>query len=378
MVCSLDGGLQCLASWQGKGGRCHDYKIRYYCQCDETTQAPTRTSPVMIWTTPAAHLPVCHEGDLISLLDDVPDSAFVATSSASSRNPPHQARLGTTPDGDGSSWKAAKADLHQYIQVDLGSVRPVYALQIGGNPDGSELVTSLFVLYSSDDVRYSYVEDADGRPRLFRGPLAHSGSQRVVLARAVEARFVRLEPQTWKHGIAMQFDVFGCDQLQPASPPALIRTTPAPAVDTCADQMGMENGLLTDRQVTATSIRSGPAAAHGHGGAPRLGGRTSWRPSLNSRKEHVTVDFLEPRNLSGVVTQGHADLDMWIESFVVRYSTDGVVWSNIVNEEGEPRILAANVDRDTPHTNSFERLVGARYLQIVPHSVIIHLFCVLK
>ena len=57
MVCSLDKGLACYPTRQGKG--CQDYKIRYLRECFggdgsliSTTAAPTTTTTIMIWPTP--------------------------------------------------------------------------------------------------------------------------------------------------------------------------------------------------------------------------------------------------------------------------------------------------------------------------------------
>ena len=58
VVCSLEQGLSCIQSRQGKGGRCVDYKIRYYCHCEEeTTTKPvptTRTAAPVTTTSTSA------------------------------------------------------------------------------------------------------------------------------------------------------------------------------------------------------------------------------------------------------------------------------------------------------------------------------------
>ena len=121
----------------------------------------------------------------------------------------------------------------------------------------------------------------------------------------IEARYVRLEPQTWKHAITLRFELFGCNAT---GDNVILSTTPAPLDSVCNDQMGLENGMIQDAQISLTSFDG--SADH-----VRLGSDSGWMPSIYSHKEHVKIDFLEPRNLSGLITQGHADGRGWIESY---------------------------------------------------------------
>lgn len=42
-------------------------------------------------------------------------------------------------------------------------------------------------------------------------------------------------------------------------------------------------------------------------------------------------DFLEPRNLTGIVTQGNKDINSWVESYTVQHSLDGKVWNPVLD-----------------------------------------------
>lgn len=124
----------------------------------------------------------------------------------------------------------------------------------------------------------------------------------------IEARYVRLEPQTWKHAIALQFELFGCDfgsnivvTFKPTRPTR-------PTTDLCNDQMGLESGSIVDQQISFSSVNG----SHSH---VRLGSDGAWIPQISSRKEYVLIDLLEPRNISGVVTQGKAGGGAWVESY---------------------------------------------------------------
>ena len=46
--------------------------------------------------------------------------------------------------------------------MNLGRPKRIFGFEMGGDPVEKKHVTSLFVLYSLDNVRYSYVTDAGG------------------------------------------------------------------------------------------------------------------------------------------------------------------------------------------------------------------------
>ena len=97
-----------------------------------------------------------------------------------------------------------------------------------------------------------------GKPELFRGPLEHNGRQINMFEQIIEARYIRFEPQTWKHAIALKFDLFSCDIVISTPRPGLKTTTPRALVpvDECRDQMGLENNEIKDHQITFSSVKS--------------------------------------------------------------------------------------------------------------------------
>jgi hypothetical protein len=180
---------------QGKGRRCQDYKIRYFCECsggdeglDSTTTSPTTTTTkitttptptttIMIWATTKA-LPrtvdYCPDEHLMPLLSNpltVPDSSFAATTSKNALYGPSSARFVSSSrpkrfavrvTKSDLAWVAGKRDMFQHIQVDLGAPTWIYGFEISGSPSVKEYVTSLFVLYSEDNQRFSYVPNRKG------------------------------------------------------------------------------------------------------------------------------------------------------------------------------------------------------------------------
>lgn len=46
--------------------------------------------------------------------------------------------------------------------------------------------------------------------------------------------------------------------------------------------------------------------------------------SVDNYDQHIQVRFLKPLEISGVVTQGHAVLPVWVSKYRVSYSPDGL------------------------------------------------------
>ena len=141
---------------------------------------------------------------------------------------------------------------------------------------------------------------------LFRGPLEPSGLQKNLFEVPVEGRYVRMEPQTWKHSIAMRFDLLSCAMTTTA-----ISTTtakPTTVVEQCKDQMGMEDGRIGDGQIDFSSVDGQFGLRHVRLNLRQSGAqKTGWRPSISSRQEFVRIDLIEPRHLFGLITQGGED-----------------------------------------------------------------------
>lgn len=108
------------------------------------------------------------------------------------------------------AWTAGVTDSNQWVGVSFARPATVYGFVLRGSSRSLSYVTSYHVLHSWDGVAYSYVEDGAGRPRLFRGAADPLSAVTVMLDYPVEARYVRIVPQTWVGQIALSFDLLGC------------------------------------------------------------------------------------------------------------------------------------------------------------------------
>lgn len=87
--------------------------------------------------------------------------------------------------------------------------------------------------------------------------------------------------------------------------------------------------------------------------------------SVSDKRQYIQVDFLAPYEISGVVTQGVANEEAWVEKYIVYYSTDGVNFHPVLDSSNKPLVFDGNSDQHTPVSNYFTVIV-ARYVQLRP------------
>lgn len=115
----------------------------------------------------------------------------------------------------------------------------------------------------------------------------------------IEAKLVRISPQTWHNGIALRVELIGCGH-RTTTPPYEFLTTAAPAFETakpifCNDEMGVNNNKMSPTQYSVSSELGPENSKH----RLKVDDPSAWQPLTNSPTEFVQFDFLESRNLTG-------------------------------------------------------------------------------
>ncbi|KAJ9590323.1 hypothetical protein L9F63_027838, partial [Diploptera punctata] len=231
-------------------------------------------------------------------------------------------------------WKP-QHNVNEYLQVDLGQQEPIYGSVVWGSHKTDEYVTSYNVLYSNDGKSFSYVLDARGENAIFRGPADPKSKVEQYFHKPVEARYMKWIPLTWHKHIAMKVELIGCKEIPTTYEFTTTSVTPfftqTTQLEICQDAMGLQTGILSDQQISASSVLNNDIHKFGPSQA-RLNNAGSWvpKPTTFGTTEWIQFDFLEPRNLTGVITQGDVNLDSWIIKFAIQYSHDGAVWNPIL------------------------------------------------
>uniref|UniRef100_A0AAZ3QAB6 Neuropilin n=1 Tax=Oncorhynchus tshawytscha TaxID=74940 RepID=A0AAZ3QAB6_ONCTS len=270
---------------------------------------------------------------------------------------PRQARL----NNGNNAWTPNEDSNKEYIQVDLHVLKVLTGISTQGavskETQKSYYVTTFKLEVSTngeDWMVYRYGKNH----KIFN---ANTDSTEVVLNRIpqpVLARFVRIRPQAWKTGIALRFELYGC------------QITDAP----CSEMQGMLSGLLPDSQITASSLRD----IHGSMGTARLvASRSGWFPSSTqplAGEEWLQVDLGVPKTVRGVITQGARSVEgstlaenrAFVRKYRVSHSLTGKDWTFILDRKtNHPKIFEGNTHYDTPEIRRFEEM-PAQFIRIYP------------
>eukprot|EP00095_Tigriopus_kingsejongensis_P005171 maker-scaffold237_size242172-snap-gene-1.26 protein:Tk05171 transcript:maker-scaffold237_size242172-snap-gene-1.26-mRNA-1 annotation:"Hemocytin" len=272
-----------------------------------------------------------------------------------------------------STWEPEVLDTHQYLQVSFESAEPIFGIVVRGDSEIGAYVTSYYVMYSWDGISYSYVENEYGQPQLFKGSVDPDNPVRQVFDRPIEARYIRVNPQSWVDNISLQIDVLGCETITTTQTPTTttpyleISTQPPTPNEECQQPMGLEKGgpLPLDR-VTVSSVFQNDVDRFG---PSQLGLKTGtgWKPASDANTEYITVDFTDLRDLTGIqIAGGKEPSYSWVEAFRVKFSQDGLQWNKILDAHGTEKVFLGNHDSTIVSLNYFERPIRARYLKLVP------------
>uniref|UniRef100_A0A8C5PHX3 F5/8 type C domain-containing protein n=1 Tax=Leptobrachium leishanense TaxID=445787 RepID=A0A8C5PHX3_9ANUR len=164
----------------------------------------------------------------------------------------------------------------------------------------------------------------------------------------------------------------------PSTPvPELITYTLPAAEDGCYRPLRISS--LPDTSFTASSQRDGHPAHAGRLNYISPGtDLQGWSPETEeyqtpaSRPSYLQIDLQQPWNLTGIVVQGSGASAAFITSFLVQFSMDQSNWHAYQelngDQELQPKVFTGNLDGSTPVARSFEKMVRARYVRIVPQT----------
>ncbi|XP_071497188.1 uncharacterized protein [Diadema antillarum] len=138
----------------------------------------------------------------------------------------------------------------------------------------------------------------------------------------------------------------------------------------CRDPRGMENGIIRDGMITASSVLRddySPDKARLYSAATERGPIGSgWVPAVSDTNQWIQVDMGEVTIFSGLQTQGSLDDDHWVETYQVAYSNDTSSWTYVQEKCGDQN-FTANSNKNGMKLNMFEE-VYARYIRIYPKT----------
>uniref|UniRef100_UPI0037E97596 neuropilin-2a isoform X2 n=1 Tax=Semicossyphus pulcher TaxID=241346 RepID=UPI0037E97596 len=287
------------------------------------------------------------------------DQISASTSFYDNRWLPRQARL----NNDDNAWTPSEDSNKEYIQVDLHFLKVLTGIATQGavskETQKSYYVTTFKLEVSTNGEDWMVYRHGKNH-KIFH---ANTDPAEVVLNRVpqpVLARFVRIRPQTWRNGIALRFELYGC------------QITDAP----CSDLQGLLSGLLPDAQISASSSRD---IVWSPGTARLVASRSGWFPAPAqplAGEEWLQVDLGVPKTVRGVITQGArggdagsgatTDNRAFVRKYKVAHSINAKDWNFIMDTKTSlPKTFEGNTHYDTPELRHFEEIV-AQYVRLYP------------
>ncbi|XP_048245023.1 mucin-5AC-like isoform X2 [Haliotis rufescens] len=288
------------------------------------------------------------------------------------------------------AWSPKVNNGDQWIMVNFLKPQVINGILTQGSPISDKWVTQFIVSYSTDGFTFIPIKDsATGKSMIFTGNSDRNTIMKNIFPQQVTVQYIKITPVAWSPaGIGMRFNMLGCYKpsitptatptAKPTVAPEFTVTTgvtmPEPSpVSTlepvCTVPMGVENyRIVGESQLTASSEKDkahGSIYARIYQGMDEFSG--SWVPAPTDKTPWIQVDFLEPKTISGVITQGSGKDNGWVETYTVRYSFDGKTFTDYTGTGGKPaKVFNGNSDSKTPVPVLFNRDIIARFVRIVP------------
>lgn len=262
-------------------------------------------------------------------------------------------------------WEPEYDTTNQWLDIKFQKSEPIYGIIIQGNTIENKFVTSYRILFSEDGHSFSYVMDNKKKPQIFRGPMDQFKLVEQKFYQPIEAKIVRINPLSWHNGIAMKIELLGCQEMVSTVIPVtetipIITTTITEKIITpmCDEPMGLDDGIIFSDQILVSSS-STDLLPNLKLSSPKI-----WHPKLHNPHQFIKIDFLEPRNLTGIATKGGEGT--WTTVYKVFYSNNDYQWNPVMDDNGNEREFLGNFDSNTIKKNYFDKPLNARYLKIQP------------
>ncbi|XP_061647973.1 coagulation factor V isoform X2 [Phyllopteryx taeniolatus] len=268
---------------------------------------------------------------------------------------PHLARLNNK--GKYNAWSTDQSN--SFIQLDF--LRPVVISQVATQGAKQlfqyQFVTNYSISYSNDRRRWVlYKGDSIYPIKVFPGNREAYVTKTNTFSPPVIARFIRLHPVHWYNMATVRMEYYGCE------------------LDGCSVPLGMENGLIEDRRVTASSVNSNWYFGPWSPSFARLnkqGAVNAWQARYRDMKQWLQVELADVMKITGIITQGAKSLgkEMYVTSYTLKYSDNGIHWHDYTEDDDRPaKIFFGNTDNNEHVKNFIYPPIFSRFVRIVPRT----------
>ncbi|XP_072306545.1 SCO-spondin [Eucyclogobius newberryi] len=166
-----------------------------------------------------------------------------------------------------------------------------------------------------------------------------------------------------------------------------VPTYPLPPGGACWSPLGVQS--LPASSFSASSQQAGhpPEAARLHGWDSHTD-LQGWSPEPEDYRDlpqrgpeghnsstpspFLQINLLQPRNITGVLTQGGAVYGTYVSSFYLQFSPDGQTWNTykeiVSDARPKVKVFIGNLDDRGLAETRLNRMVSAQYVRLLPHD----------
>ncbi|XP_051877650.1 coagulation factor VIII [Pristis pectinata] len=244
-----------------------------------------------------------------------------------------------------------------WIQVDLKKTMLIHGIITQGTRHYFRhfFVDYFYISYSLDTYTWkNYKSNTTLDTQIFKGNVDGTGQVKNYFNPPIIAQYVRVYPKPSGGPLALRMELLGCD------------------VQSCSLPLGMENGVIKDHQLSASSFWVSLSAW-----TPSLarlnqkGFTNAWVPKRNNPHEWFQINFLQRKKITGIITQGASYLKqpMFVKEYIISYSDNCNSWTVIKDRQSlKKKIFKGNVDNNSQVQNTFDPPVFAQFLRIIPQT----------
>ncbi|KAL0967934.1 hypothetical protein UPYG_G00260070 [Umbra pygmaea] len=258
-----------------------------------------------------------------------------------------------------NAWTSASHDRNPWIEVNMQrKMRFTGIVTQGASRMGSAEFIKAFKVASSLDGKTYIVYRLDGQRKdnVFVGNVDNDGTKTNLFDPPIIGQYVRIIPVICRKACTLRMELVGCE------------------LNGCSEPLGMKSRLLTDRQISASSVhRTWGIEAFTwlphYARLDKQGKTNAWTAATNDRSEWLQVDLEAPKRITGIITQGAKDFGtvQFVSAFKMAYSDDGQSWSIVKdNITSTDKIFPGNSDNNVHKKNVFEPPFYARFVRILP------------
>ena len=232
-------------------------------------------------------------------------------------------------------WSAQNNDVGEWYQLDNGVVGEIAGVTIKGRTGGHKQWVKTFKVQSKGETG-TWTEVDSGK--VYTGNTDEDTQVDVTFDTPVDARYIRIYPQTWNIHMSMRTDIVA----------GKTRTDKIPTI-VDVPYSGHKSSGNWDNNAIGTS--------HGAG---RLDSTRAWSAKTNAIGQWYELDNGSATDISGVVIKGRPLHSQYVTSFKAQYKDSAGAWKDVdsgyIFEGSQDKASQANVFFKAPINTSAIRI----------------------